>query len=119
VHRVRGAVALVVVLAVAAALAGLEPGDRWDPIRVLAPRRLQDRTGHGTPLGAIHRPRHAPGVGVEPRFGGPRDHARDRGIVDPVVVPVQKEDEVAEAQPPGRVARLVAGAWGQAALALD
>ncbi len=115
----RGAVALVVVLAVAAPLAGLEPGDRWDPIRVLAPRRLQHRAGHGPPLRALHGPVHAPGVGLEPGLGCPGDHARDGRVVDAVVVPVEQEDEVVEPQPPGRVARLVAGAGREAALALD
>jgi hypothetical protein len=116
---VRRPVALVVVLPVATPLARLEPGDRWDPIRVLAPRRLQDRAGHGTPLRALHRPGHAPVVGGEPGLGGPRNNARDRRVVDSVVVPVEQVDQVAQAQPPGGVAGLVAGTGGQAALALD
>ena len=40
-------------------------------------------------------------------------------VVDAEVVPVDEEDQVVQAQPPGRVPRLVAGAGGQPALALD
>ena len=49
----RRAVALVVVLAVAAALARLEPGHRRHAVRVVAARRLQHGPRHRRPLRAL------------------------------------------------------------------
>ena len=119
VHGPGRPVALVVVLPVAAPLAGLEPGDRWDAIRVLAARGLQHGQRHGLPFGALLGAGHPPVVCVEPALRRPGHDLVDRHVVDPVVVPVEQEHEVREPQPPRRVARLVARARGQPALALD
>ena len=48
-----------------------------------------------------------------------RGRPRRRPAIDPEVVPVHEEDEVGEAQAPGRVLRLVGGAGREPALALD
>ena len=119
VHGMGRAVALGVVLAVAAALAGAEPGHRGALLRVLAPRRLQHRARHGGPLHAVGRAGHPPVVRGEPGLGRPGHHRGGAELVDPEIVPVDQEDEVREAKAPGRVARLVTGARGQAPLALD
>ncbi len=119
VHGPRRAVALVVVLPVAAALARPEPRRRGHAVGVLAAGRFQHGGGDRTPLGALHRPVHPPVVGLEPALRGPGHDRRDGRVVDPVVVPVEQEHEVRQAQAPGRVAGLVAGARGQATLALD
>ncbi len=76
VHRPRRAVALGVVLAVAAALARLEPRHGRRFVRVVAARRLEHRPSHRWPLRALLRPVHAPAVAVEPRLRRAVDDGR-------------------------------------------
>ncbi len=111
--------ALVVVLPVAAPLSRAEPRHRGTLLRIVAAGRLEDGAGHGRPLGAVHRAGDAPVVRPEPGLRRAGHDARDRRIVDAKVVPVDEEHEVAESQAPRAVARFVARARRQAALALD
>ena len=106
-------------LAVAAPLAGPEPGHRRALSRVVAARCLQDGARHRGERHPVRGPRDPPVVAREPCLGCPRNHRRGAELVDPEVVPVHEEDEVREAQAPGRVARLCARAGRQATLALD
>ena len=119
VHRVRGSVALVVVLAVPAALAGAEPGDRRNVLGVVAARRLEHGPRHRAPLAALGRAAHPPSIGAEPGRRRARHHRGGGEVVDAEVVPVEEEHEVGEAETPRCVSGFVARARGEAALSLD
>ncbi len=116
---VRRAVAGRVHFAVATAFAGPEPGDARDRGLVGPTRGVQHGPGDGPPLHAVLGAGHAPAIGFEPVDRSAVDHGRSGPFVDAEVVPVDQEDQVGEAQPPGRVLRLVSRARRQTALAFE
>lgn len=111
--------ALVVVGAVATALARAEPCHRWDALGIAAAGRVQHRARHRAPFRAALGAGDAPAIGCEPLCRRSVHDGTDGHVIDAVVVPVNQEDQVVQAQAPGAVARLVAGPWRQTALALD
>ncbi len=119
VELVRDAVAGEVELAVAAPLTGSEPRHAWDTRRVVAAARLEHRPRDRAPCHALGSAGRTPPVRREPIRRRPVDDRGGRPLVDAEVVPVDEEDQVGQAQPPGRVLRLVGGAGRQPAFALD
>ena len=108
-----------VVLPVAAAFAGLEPGHAGDVAEIGPTRPIEHCLGHRPPFRAVFGTHHPPSVRGEPVHRRAVHHARGRPGVDAEVVPVDEEHEVRQAQSPGCVLGFVGAPGRQPSFTFD